>query len=148
MTKGQKRPKYPRLNDERWIEIKYIMLCDEMHRYINNYRLLINYMKVLAEIAEVDETDALDLLRRTTQNMNFLPSRAEYICIAKQHGCTIEETMQKVCRSKKTYHELMHTLNFNQKFKYYSSEEDLELMTKIMDAHEKLRELGIHDHNK
>lgn len=126
-------------NEQRWYEIKYSALCYRLYGTIKQYPLVVEYMELLADIAKIPREQAIRVLQSVTQRNRISPSNTEFIALAREYGATIEETINVLRISKKTYIDLVHKIPSELYVVPQHSTQEVEIMLKLLKAHDILK---------
>lgn len=128
----------------RWIEVRFAYLCYDLYNRLKSYPLIVSYLDVLSEIANIDKLTAVRLLQKVTQINHIKPDKSEYIMLAKANGESISAITKVLKISKTTYLELWHIAQEN-KSNYYPqcTVSENTIMEAILKAHARIKESGL-----
>lgn len=128
---------------DRWTEIRFAYLCFDLYNKFRNFVILTDYIEFIAVMAGMEKAEGLRLLQRVTQINTLRPSNSEFICVARQNGLPIKRITDVLGISKKYYYLYVDEIDFTVIFHAQSSKQDLELMQKLLDAHQIFKDLGV-----
>ena len=128
---------------ERWIEIRFITLCNNLYMRFSDYMLVTAYIEFLADLAKMDKSKALRLLQKIFNQINIRPSKPEFITVARQNNITIDCLLKTMRMSKTKYIALSHTLDFDLEYKPHCAPSDIEGMEQLLKAQDIIKELTL-----
>lgn len=128
---------------DRWIEIKFAYLCNDLYNRLKSYPFVMSYIEVLAELANVEKSLAIRTLQNITSLNRIRPSKTEYICLAKLAGVTINQILEALQISKRTYIDLYNSSKGTIPFTPQSNQLYIKTMEQLLEAHEKIKGAGI-----
>jgi hypothetical protein len=132
-------------SDNRWTEIKFTILCNDLYQRTYNYFLVTSYIEFLAELSELPKDEVLRVLQKAFQQRVLMPSRTEFIAIAKQHKMSISQILCTLKISKRTYMQCYHASLEMNDFPCKSPNKDIEIMKKLLKAHDIFRGAGVYE---
>lgn len=127
------------MNKVRWNEVRFIDLCNRLHGIAENYTIAVNYISILADIANVDQIVALRLLQKIHQNPSLQAGRVEAILLGKQNGASINNIVKLLHISKRDYIIYAQGINLETPIAAKLTREEDEIVEKLLEAHNKLK---------
>lgn len=132
------------MNENRWIEIQFYFICQDIYGLNNEFFDLIDYIQFANNLSKLDVNIISEAAQRVLTFPSHKPTREEIIILGALAGVNMKDIKRYVSINNRDYYKIINNARKNPPYFYTRlGPEEIEEAKKLVNFHNKFKEVGI-----
>lgn len=132
------------MNENRWIEIQFYFICQDLYSINNEFFDLVDYIQFINNLCKFDINIVTEAAQRVLTFPSHRPTREEIIILGALAGMKMIDIKKYAPIHNRDYYRIIENARKNPPYFYTRlGPEEIEEVKKFVEFHYKIKEVGI-----